>query len=67
VITAHELRAIALYGRHDGTAALDPEERRLLERLAKASATAYERIEAAAWRRRAESLEATLVPRAGIT
>jgi hypothetical protein len=56
-----------LYGKRDGTSTLDPEERRLLERLAKAAATAYERIEAAAWRRRVETLEASLVPRAGIT
>lgn len=67
VITGHELRAIALYGKRHGTVPLDPEELRLLERLAKAAATAYQRIEAAAWRRRAESLEASSVPPVRIT
>jgi hypothetical protein len=68
VITGHDLRAIALYGKHDGSGPVDPEERRLLERLAKAAATAYERIESAALRRRADLLERqavrshTLVP-----
>jgi hypothetical protein len=58
----HDLRALALYGKREGTAPLDPEERRLLERLVRAAAAAYERIDAAAWRRRAESLEASLLP-----
>lgn len=62
VNTGHDLRAIVLYGKREGTAPLDPEERRLLERLVRAAAWAYERIDAAAWRRRAESLEASLLP-----
>lgn len=42
VNTGHELRAVALYGKCDGTSPLDPEQRRLLDRLVKAAAAAYE-------------------------
>jgi GAF domain len=51
LIVRHELIGLVLYGHRAGEGILDPEERALLERLARAAASAYDAIEAAEWRR----------------
>lgn len=53
----HQLLGCVLYGHREGDASLDPEERALLERLAHASSTAYDAIEATQWRKRALAFE----------
>jgi GAF domain len=57
LIVRHELIGCALYGHRDGEGVVDPEERSLLERLARVAASAYDAIEAAEWRRRALAAE----------
>ncbi|GAC1403508.1 MAG: hypothetical protein NVSMB64_05350 [Candidatus Velthaea sp.] len=52
----HDLHGFVLYGRHCGDTAIDPEELKLLEALARHAATAYDAIEADAFRREALSL-----------
>jgi hypothetical protein len=58
----HELRGFLFYGHRTGGATLDPEERGLLERLSQHAATAYDAIEADAYRTEALHLRALVGP-----
>ncbi len=51
IVLRHRLIAVALYGRHRNGTTLDAIERGMLERLARASASAYDAAEAAHWSR----------------
>lgn len=50
ILLRHKLIGIVLYGRRAGEAALDPEERRLVERLVRSAAIAYDAVESTRWR-----------------
>jgi hypothetical protein len=57
IVVRHEFLGLALYGRRNDDAPLDPEEREMVGRLVAAAALAYDAIEAAEWRRRALALQ----------
>lgn len=50
VLLRHKLIGVVVYGRRSGEAALDPEERKLVERLVRGAAIAYDAVESAHWR-----------------
>jgi hypothetical protein len=56
ILVRHELRAIAFYGAHASGEAIDPDELRLVEKIAKMSSAAIDHLEAMELRRQNESL-----------
>lgn len=60
VSVRHRLMALALYSATENGEALDPDQRRMLERLATAAAAAYDHLEAESLRRELEALRRDL-------
>src|SRR5437016_14044053 len=56
ILVRHELRAVALYGAHTSGEAIDPDELKLLEKIAAMSSAAIDHLEAIELRRQNESL-----------
>jgi hypothetical protein len=61
IVRRGELTAIVLYGRHENGTELEPEELRLIRRLADASAIAYETAEVTSLRAKNAALERQLL------
>ncbi|HLI95796.1 MAG TPA: hypothetical protein VKT72_06885 [Candidatus Baltobacteraceae bacterium] len=59
-VVRHELEGFVLYGAHSGGEAVDPDEQRVLERLAQAAAAAYEYLRARALQDDARGLRAEI-------
>jgi hypothetical protein len=60
ILVRHELRAVALYGAHVSGEAIDPDELKLIEKIAAMSSAAIDHLEAIELRRQNEALSLEL-------
>lgn len=60
LVVRYRIEAMGFYGSHASGEAIDPDEHRVLERFAQASAGAYDHIEAEAMRHKVEDLSKAL-------
>jgi hypothetical protein len=61
LLVRHQLEGLAVYGAHISGEDIDPDETRILERLSKSAAAAYDHLEAEAARREVSTLKTKVI------